>query len=221
MVFVHPFTTVASPSGLTVAVPQASVAVGAVNDGVAVHSIVALPPCPPIVGGVVSTTVIVCDTVELWLPQASTASHVLVIVFVHPLTTVASPSGLTVAVPQASVAVGAVNDGVAVHWIVALPPCPPIVGGVVSTTVIVCDTVELWLPQASTASQVLVMVFVHPLTTVASPSGLMVAVPHASVAVGAVNDGVAVHWIVALPPCPPIVGGVVSTTVIVCDTVEL
>ena len=54
MVFVQPFTDVASPSRLTVAVPQASVAVGAVKDGVAVHSIVALVPWPPIVGGVVS-----------------------------------------------------------------------------------------------------------------------------------------------------------------------
>ena len=55
----HPLTDVASPSKLTVAVPQASVAVGAVNDGVAVHSIVAFAPAAPIVGGVVSTTVIV------------------------------------------------------------------------------------------------------------------------------------------------------------------
>ena len=48
MVFVQPFTDVASPSRLTVAVPHASVAVGVVKDGVAVHSIVALVP-PPIV----------------------------------------------------------------------------------------------------------------------------------------------------------------------------
>ena len=51
MVFVHPFTDVASPSRLTVAVPHASVAVGAVKDGVAVHSIVAFAPAKPIVGG--------------------------------------------------------------------------------------------------------------------------------------------------------------------------
>ena len=38
----------------TVAVPQVSVAVGAVNDGVAVQSIVALAPAAVIVGAVVS-----------------------------------------------------------------------------------------------------------------------------------------------------------------------
>jgi hypothetical protein len=38
---------------------------------------------------------------------------------------------------QASLAVGAVNDGVAVHWIVALAPACPIVGGVVSVIVII------------------------------------------------------------------------------------
>ena len=65
MVFVHPFTDVASPRRFTVAVPQTSLAVGAVNDGEAVQSIVALLPAAPIVGGVVSVTVIVCDTVAL------------------------------------------------------------------------------------------------------------------------------------------------------------
>ena len=59
MVLVQPLTDVASPSKLTVAVPQASVAVGAVKLGVAVHSIVAFAPAPPIVGGVVSIIVIV------------------------------------------------------------------------------------------------------------------------------------------------------------------
>jgi hypothetical protein len=44
IVFVHPFTTVTSVSWLTVAPLQASLAVGGVNDGEAVHSIVALPP---------------------------------------------------------------------------------------------------------------------------------------------------------------------------------
>ena len=46
-------------STLTVAPLQASEAVGAVNPGVAVHSIVALAPAWPIVGGCVSRTVII------------------------------------------------------------------------------------------------------------------------------------------------------------------
>ena len=52
-----------------------------------------------------------------------------------------------------------------------------------------------------------VVVFVNKFT---------VAPLHASVAVGAVKDGVAVHSIVALAPAAPIVGGVVSTIVTVC-----
>ena len=44
---------------------------------------------------------------------------------------------------------------------------------------------------------------------------------HASLAVGAVNDGVAGQITVAFAPGVPITGGVLSTTVIVCDTVPL
>ena len=73
------------------------------------------------------------------LPHASTAFHVLVIVLTHELPAVTSdPAWFTVAVLQASVAVGAVNDGVAVHSIVALAPAAPITGGVVSTIVTIC-----------------------------------------------------------------------------------
>ena len=68
---------------------QASVAVGVVNDGVAGHSIVALAEVP-IVGGVVSVTVIVCDVVLLALPQASTALQILVTLYPHDPVTVTS-----------------------------------------------------------------------------------------------------------------------------------
>ena len=71
---------VISLKSLTVDVPQASLAVGAVNDGVAVHSIVVFAPAEPIVGGVVSVTVMVCVLVALVLPQASIASQLLVCV---------------------------------------------------------------------------------------------------------------------------------------------
>src|SRR5439155_19189375 len=76
-----------------------------------------------------------------------------------------------------------------------------------------------WLPQASTASQFLVIVVVQPLTDVASPKLFTVAAPQASEAVGAVKLGVAVHSIVALTPAAPIAGGVVSTIVITWLTV--
>ena len=50
------------------------------NDGVAVHSIVASAPADPIVGGVVSVTVIVCVLVADVFPQLSIASQLLVLV---------------------------------------------------------------------------------------------------------------------------------------------
>ena len=56
---------VTSEIKFTVDPPQASLAVGAVNTGDAVHSIVASAPALPITGGVVSTTVIVWLLVAL------------------------------------------------------------------------------------------------------------------------------------------------------------
>jgi hypothetical protein len=73
-----------------VTVLHASDAVGAVNDGVAVHSIVALAPAIPITGACVSTCVIVCATVDVLLPHASSAIQVLVVVFVQELPAVTS-----------------------------------------------------------------------------------------------------------------------------------
>jgi len=52
-----------APTVFTVAVLQASVAVGAVKVGVAVHSIVAAAPAAPMVGGCVSVAVITWVTV--------------------------------------------------------------------------------------------------------------------------------------------------------------
>ena len=80
MPLTHAPAAVASKIRFTVTAPQPSDAVGAVKLGVPVHSIVALGPTAPIVGGVVSITVIIWLTVALWLPQASTASHVSVLV---------------------------------------------------------------------------------------------------------------------------------------------
>ena len=104
--------------------------------------------------------VIVSVLVALVLPQASIASHVLVLVklFAQVPAAVTSLSNRTVEVPHASLAVGAVNDGVAVHSIVALAPALPIVGPCASVTVIVCVLVALVLPHASIASHVLVLV---------------------------------------------------------------
>src|SRR5678815_727495 len=88
----------------------------------------------------------------LVLPQASTAFHVLVIVLTHELPAVTSaPTVFTVAVLQASVAVGAVKVGVAVHSIVFLMLRRP----TICTRVRSSATSDVYkrhvLPQASTA----------------------------------------------------------------------
>ena len=62
---------------------------------------------------------------------------------------------MSVAVLQASLAVGVVNDGVVEQVTVLAAGSAPIVGGVLSTTDIVCDAVAVLL-QASFAVQVLV-----------------------------------------------------------------
>jgi hypothetical protein len=149
------------------------------------------------------------------LPQASTAIHVLVIVLPQlPKAVMSDPTCTTVAELQASLAVGAVNVGVPVHVTVTLVEVP-MVGGVLSVTDIVCDTVALELPQASTAIQVLVTVVVQPLPAVTSlPTCTTVAELQASLAVGAVNVGVPVHSTVA-SVVVPITGGVLSPMEIV------
>src|SRR5258708_10375168 len=158
-----PYTTLfrspdvtSEPTWFTVAPLHASVAVGAVNDGVAVHSIVAPAPALPIVGACVSFTVIVCATVPLVLPQPSTAFHVLVIVFRQELPEVTSePTWFTVAPLHASDAVGAVNDGVAVHSIVAPPPALPIRSAYLTLEVLSSETLPRVLPLPSTTSHIL------------------------------------------------------------------
>src|SRR2546427_12715279 len=67
---------------------------------------------------------------------------------------VTSLTRFTVAPPQVSEAVGGVKLGVFGHWMVALAPADPIVGAVVSFTVMGWCTWALWLPLQSVASQV-------------------------------------------------------------------
>src|SRR2546423_13065620 len=98
---------------------------------------------------------------------------------------------------------------------VALAPGEPIVGVVVSTLVLVWVTVPLKLPQPSTALQLRVVTLAHWLPEVVSPWNTTAAPLHVSDAVGAVNDGEAGHSTVLFWPGEPIVGGVVSATVIV------
>ena len=102
--------------------------------------------------------VIVWHTVAEVLLHASTAFQHRVKTVLLPCVVVVSLTCCTVAVPHVSEAVGGVNTGVPLHAIVVLAPAEPIVGAVVSTTVMVWLREALVLPQASTACQVLVSV---------------------------------------------------------------
>src|SRR4030095_6095273 len=208
------------PTCCTVAPLQLSLAVGGVKVGVAVHSTVKFGTVP-ITGGVLSMIEIVCDTVLLELPQASTAFHTLVRVVAQPLPPgISVPTCCTVAPLQLSLAVGGVKVGVAVHSTVMFGTVP-ITGGVLSMIEIVWETVLLELPQASTAFHTLVRVVEQPLPPgISLPTCCTVAPLHASVVVGGVKVGVAVHSTVRFGTVP-ITGGVLSMIEIVWDTVLL
>ena len=122
---------------VNVGVPQLSVAVGVVHEGEPVHSIVVGAGSAEITGGVVSSTLMVCDALAT-LPQASVAVHVLVMEysFGHEPGIVTS-ANVKVGVPQLSVAVGVVHDGLPEHSIVVGAGSADMTGGTVSSTLIV------------------------------------------------------------------------------------
>jgi hypothetical protein len=129
-----------SETTFTVAPLQASFAVGAVKEGTEGHVIVVLAPALPIVGAVISLTVIDWLTLPLVLPQPSEAFHVLVHTLAQLLPVLTVETIFGVSAPwQASLAVGAVNEGVVVagHPLTELLlPGLPISGAVTSLTVI-------------------------------------------------------------------------------------
>ena len=135
-----PTVVVVSLACCTVDVPQASEAVGGVKTGVPLHAIVVLVPGAPMVGAVVSCTVMLWLTVPLVFPQPSVARQVRVKVFEQesPLT-MSLPTVLTVAPLQLSLAVGgALKVGVYVAGqpsTVVLSPAGPMLGAVASCTV--------------------------------------------------------------------------------------
>ena len=114
------------------AVPQASLAVGLLNDGVEGQLMVEGPPTPLITGATLSVTVIVWLFVEV-LPHPSLAVQVRFTEYAFAqLPCVVASDDVIVAVLQASLAVGLLNDGVAGQLIVDGPPTPVIVGAVIS-----------------------------------------------------------------------------------------
>src|SRR6187402_2601652 len=178
---------------------------------------VASAPSPVNTGGVVSSMVMVCDTVAATLPAQSIAVHVLVTVpSPHASRIEASVKLITTAGSQLSLTVGSAKTGVAGHWIVASAPSPLNTGGVVSSIVMVCDTGVAALPAQSIAVHVLVTVpSPHASRIVASVKLITTAGSQLSLTVGSINTGEAGHWIVASAPSPLNTGGVVSSMVIV------
>src|SRR5947207_11776495 len=102
------------------------------------------------------------------------------------------------------------------HSTVPLSPWPPIVGAFSSRPITVLRTFPLVFPHASTACQVLVLVYEPPHPAVElSLSSTIEELLHVSLDVGSVNTGVAGHSTVPLSPWPPIIGGVLSSTMMV------
>jgi len=181
------------------------------HDGVPEHSTVEGPGSAEITGGVVSSTVMVCDALATF-PHASVAVHVLVILYEPGQDPgVVTSAKVRVGVLQLSVAVGVVQEGVPEHSIVVGPGNGDITGGVVSSTFMVCDALAT-LPHASVAVHVLVTEYsLGQLPGVVISANVNVGVPQLSVAVGVVQDGVPVHSIVVGAGRAEITGGVVST----------
>src|SRR5205814_10351063 len=118
--------------------------------------------------------------------------------------------------PCVSLVVGSVNTGIAGHSTVPLSPWPPIIGGVLSSTMMAGVSGARVFPHASTACQVLVRVYEPPHPAVElSLSSTIEELLHVSEDVGSVNTGVAGHSTVPLSPWPPIIGGVLSSTMMV------
>lgn len=218
--FAHEPGVVASANA-NVGVPQLSVAVGVAHTGEAEHSIVEGPGNGDITGGVVSSTFIVCEAVDVF-PHASVAVHVRTIVnsFAHDPGVVASAK-VNTGVPQLSVAVGVAHEGVPVHSIVVGPGNGEMTGGVVSSTLITWDAVAVF-PHTSVAVHVreTEYSFAHEPGVVTSAND-KVGVPQLSVAVGVAHTGVTEHSVVVGPGNGEMTGGVVSTTLIICAAVEV
>ena len=108
--------------------PQASVAVATANTGVAGQLIVLGAGNAAITGAVISTTVIVCEAVVV-LPAASTAVHVLVLLY-EPAQApgVVTSADVKLVTAQLSEAVGELNTGAAGQFIVEAGPTPLITG---------------------------------------------------------------------------------------------
>ena len=124
-------------ANVRVGVVQLSVAVGVIQDGVPEHSMVVGAGNAEITGGVVSSTLMVWDAFATF-PHASVAVHVLVMEYSFGQEPgIVTSTNVSMGVPQLSVEVGVVHDGVPVHSIDDGAGSEEITGGVVSSTLIV------------------------------------------------------------------------------------
>src|SRR6187200_3726863 len=154
---VQPVVSMASLTKVTIAFPQASLTVTLATFGAGTAPLQAAMVTlagQEMDGGVVSTVlVIVCEQVAAF-PQASTALYVLVVTSVQPVVSMASLTKVTVAFPQASMTVTFATFGAGtapLQTAIVILAGHVMVGGVVSTVlVIVCEHVAAF-PQASTA----------------------------------------------------------------------
>src|SRR5262249_13891265 len=212
------FTTLVVVTTLGAITPShASVNTGALNTGLAGHSIVPSSPCALVTAGaVVSCTVIVCVRLVLF-PQLSVAVHVRAITCAQFTTLVVVTTLGAITPSHASVNTGALNTGLAGHSIVPSSPCALVTAGaVVSCTVIVCVRLVLF-PQLSVAVHVRAITCAQFTTLVVVTTLGAITPSHASVNTGALNTGLAGHSIVPSSPCALVTAGaVVSCTVIVC-----
>jgi hypothetical protein len=155
---------------------------------------------------------------------------VLVCDVIHPLVVCGPSTDVTVTLLQLSVAVAVPRalliscpTGLQMNSVV---PVAVITGAWVSTVHdTVLDAVDVF-PQASIAVHVRVCVRLHPLLVTAPSEGVIVGMPHASVAVPVPNAAsicaaVGLHPAFNVVPDVEMLGGVLSTSVIVCDTVAL
>ena len=123
------------------------------------------------------------------LPHASTAVHVLIVWNVQPLTGVSVPTTpVGVTVPQLSDAVALPKAaltcaGVGLQIVIGVPAAMVITGAVISTIQLTVLEIVAELPHASVAVNVLVCDLLHPLLVTSPSLCVIVAVPHASVAV--------------------------------------
>lgn len=181
-------------------------------------------PADPILGGVLSITLIVWLTVGDWLPLQSTAFQILVREYTpgHGPGTVTSETKVTETEgSHPSVADGGLNMGIPGQEIVALGPAWPITGGVLSMMLMVWLTVGDSFPLQSRARQVIVREYRPgqlPWVVTSETRITLGLRSQLSDAVGGVNTGLAGQANDLLGPGELMEGGTLSMTWIVCVT---